>query len=46
MPMRVSEQPDTVTLVAAPPPGTTGPVDNTFIDYTLRTLSKVSLFFE
>lgn len=38
--MRVSEQPDTVTLVAAPPPGTMGPVDNTFIDDTLRTLSK------
>src|ERR1044071_4861727 len=38
--MRVSEQPDTVTLVASPPPGTSGPTDNAFIDDTLATLSK------
>ena len=38
--MRVSEQPDTVTLVASPPPGTPGPTDNAFIDDTLATLSK------
>jgi hypothetical protein len=38
--MRVSDQPDTVTLVASPPPGTPGPTDNAFIDDTLASLSR------
>src|SRR5687767_628082 len=37
--MRISEQPDTVIVVAGPPAGTT-PTDNPFIDDVLRTLSK------
>lgn len=38
--MRVSEQPETVTLVACPPPGTIGAVGNSFIDDALETLEK------
>jgi hypothetical protein len=37
--MRISEQPDTVIVVAGPPAGTTA-TDNPFIDDVLRTLSK------
>src|SRR5262249_53075735 len=38
--MRVSDQPDTITVVASPPNGTMGAVANIFIDDVLRTLSK------
>jgi hypothetical protein len=37
--MRISEQPDTVIVVAGPPAGTTV-TENAFIDDVLRTLSK------
>jgi hypothetical protein len=38
--MRVSDQPEIVTLVAGPPDGITGPVDNSFIDDALETLAQ------
>src|SRR5262245_24897499 len=38
--MRVSDQPDTLTVVACAPTGTMGATDNAFIDDVLRTLSK------
>ncbi|HZJ62110.1 MAG TPA: hypothetical protein VFD36_01190 [Kofleriaceae bacterium] len=38
--MRVSEQPDTVIVVAGPPTGTMGATDNAFIDDVLKTLSR------
>jgi hypothetical protein len=37
--MMLSDQPEIVTVVASPPPGTSGPTDNNFIDAVLRTLS-------
>jgi hypothetical protein len=37
--MRVSDQPEIVTLVASPPPGTSGAVRNAFIDDTLQALA-------
>jgi hypothetical protein len=36
--MMLSEQPEIVTVVASPPPGTGGPTDNNFIDAALETL--------
>jgi hypothetical protein len=38
--MRVSDQPETVTLVACPPPGTAGSVANSFIDDALEELAQ------
>lgn len=38
--MRLSEQPETVTLVACPRPGTVGPISNSFIDDALETLTQ------
>ncbi|TMQ17335.1 MAG: hypothetical protein E6J90_04620 [Deltaproteobacteria bacterium] len=37
--MMLSDQPEIVTVVASPPPGTSGPTDNNFIDAALQTLA-------
>lgn len=34
------DRPEIVTVVASPPPGTSGPTDNNFIDAVLRTLAE------
>jgi hypothetical protein len=35
-----SDQPDTVTVVATPPAGSTGPIDNAFIDRVVEVLAS------